>query len=322
MSAASDALFWAASDQKLPHATYRVLIALARRVNNKRGDYAVWPSLDCIAEDARVSRRKAVQAIEELEQSGYLTRGKRGRNNGNIYTLLVSIDGGGIGQRKERKGAENAQPGDALNALMGSAENAQPGDALNAPELYEEGTIKKELYEGELFSRAQAPASEPVSSAIEQSLPSYVHERWNEIAKRFPMMVAIRKLTPSRTRAINARARDFGGPPRAVWDEIFEKIESSLFLTGRAAPSRDRSKPFELSLDWMTTPANFTKTIEGAYNDRHGTRAAHRETFDPETGRRFSATEQAARDAYRNGSWRRMDTSRDIGALPPPRSHG
>jgi uncharacterized protein YdaU (DUF1376 family) len=47
------------------------------------------------------------------------------------------------------------------------------------------------------------------------------------------------------------------------WDEFFAYCAKSNFLTGRAnRPGRD---PFQVSLDWLVTPGNFVKVMEGAY---------------------------------------------------------
>jgi uncharacterized protein YdaU (DUF1376 family) len=50
------------------------------------------------------------------------------------------------------------------------------------------------------------------------------------------------------------------------WDQLFEHCAKSKFLTGRAAPRRQGEKPFEVSLDWIVSPSNFQKIIEGAYD--------------------------------------------------------
>jgi hypothetical protein len=52
----------------------------------------------------------------------------------------------------------------------------------------------------------------------------------------------------------------------AFWREFFEGVAESRFLTGRAAGRGDR-KPFVADLEWLMSPGNFVKLIEGKYHD-------------------------------------------------------
>jgi hypothetical protein len=50
------------------------------------------------------------------------------------------------------------------------------------------------------------------------------------------------------------------------WRKLFAYISSSDFLTGRT--SNAGRAPFEIDLEWIVTPANFVKIIEGKYEKR------------------------------------------------------
>lgn len=50
------------------------------------------------------------------------------------------------------------------------------------------------------------------------------------------------------------------------WRKLFTYIARSDFLTGRT--SSNGRAPFELDLEWIVTPANFVKIIEGKYDNR------------------------------------------------------
>jgi hypothetical protein len=70
-----------------------------------------------------------------------------------------------------------------------------------------------------------------------------------------------------RAKHLQARWREL--PERqslAWWDQFFEHCAGSPFLTGRAQPRRPGERPFEVSLDWIVSPGNFQKIIEGAYD--------------------------------------------------------
>lgn len=51
------------------------------------------------------------------------------------------------------------------------------------------------------------------------------------------------------------------------WGVFFDYCEASDFLTGRAAVTGDRSKPFKASLEWIVKPVNFAKIINGNYKN-------------------------------------------------------
>ena len=51
------------------------------------------------------------------------------------------------------------------------------------------------------------------------------------------------------------------------WKKLFEYIARSEFLTGKVS-TKDRA-PFELDLEWIITPANLVKIIEGKYHTEH-----------------------------------------------------
>ena len=75
----------------------------------------------------------------------------------------------------------------------------------------------------------------------------------------------VQKLTPARRTALRGRLRDAGGA--TGWEHALSKAEASSFLTGRTA------KPFAANFDFITKSTNFTKIMEGNYDDRTGNTA-------------------------------------------------
>jgi hypothetical protein len=55
------------------------------------------------------------------------------------------------------------------------------------------------------------------------------------------------------------------------WERFFDSCAKSAFLTGKVPP-RQGSTPFQVSLDWIVSPGNFVKIIEGAYARESGQR--------------------------------------------------
>jgi hypothetical protein len=82
---------------------------------------------------------------------------------------------------------------------------------------------------------------------------------WNEFASESGWS-EVQKLSKPRLSAIKARLKDCGGIDG--WRDALRKAAASSFLTGQT------SKPFFASFDWITKPANFTKLMEGNYDDR------------------------------------------------------
>lgn len=70
----------------------------------------------------------------------------------------------------------------------------------------------------------------------------------------------VQKLSPARRTALRNRLKDCGGA--TGWEVALSKAEASPFLTGQT------SKPFMASFDFITKQSNFTKIMEGNYDDR------------------------------------------------------
>jgi hypothetical protein len=77
-----------------------------------------------------------------------------------------------------------------------------------------------------------------------------------------PMCPRVAKWTPSRAQHLRARWREH--PSIELWQQFFDIVKNSKFLTGRITNRDGRS--FLASLDWLIKSENFTKTLEGRYD--------------------------------------------------------
>jgi hypothetical protein len=77
------AIVAAATDSNLCHSDVACLAVLLDRFNHAKG-YA-WPSVDRIANDARMHRNNVIRAIPRLEAAGYLIVDRRGAGRSNHY---------------------------------------------------------------------------------------------------------------------------------------------------------------------------------------------------------------------------------------------
>jgi len=105
------------------------------------------------------------------------------------------------------------------------------------------------------------PASMPteVAQDITEAFGAY-----NAVAKRVGWSVA-GKISKPRIRGISLRLRDCGG--LAGWLAAMAMAEQSDFLTGRAARNEEHAG-WAPDLDWFLNPKNFTKLVEGSYDQR------------------------------------------------------
>ncbi len=76
------------SDNSLPHRAKAVYMYLQDRMDTER---KCWPGIRRIAADLRLSRTTVKRALRELEQSGYLRRIQRIRENGGSTSNLYIV---------------------------------------------------------------------------------------------------------------------------------------------------------------------------------------------------------------------------------------
>ena len=100
-----------------------------------------------------------------------------------------------------------------------------------------------------------SPVISPASEAV---------QIYNETAPNAGWPV-VQKMTKSRISAINGRLKECGGVEG--WRHAIERAAASRFLTGQT------SKPFFASFDWITKAGNFTKLMEGNYDNRDSNNA-------------------------------------------------
>ena len=79
-----------------------------------------------------------------------------------------------------------------------------------------------------------------------------VSERWNQIVTSLPK---VSRLTEQRKKSIKAKKATL-----EEFEEVFKKVESSDFLSGR------NKKWLACGFDWVLEPRNWTKIIEGNYD--------------------------------------------------------
>jgi len=117
--------------------------------------------------------------------------------------------------------------------------------------------------EPEPYKKEDTDVSLPVSPACDASEAVQI---FNEAAAR-TKWPAIQKMNPNRTKQLKARLSEAGGIEG--WRSAIQKAEQSDFLCGRTP------RPWlGFGFDWLLKAANFTKLMEGNYDQSTGSESA------------------------------------------------
>jgi hypothetical protein len=279
------------------------LLAMADTASD---DGFCWPAIETVARKSSLSRRAVQMAIRQAEKIGILKR--RHRNDASTQ-YVFQIDRLPHVDRPRR--AKERGPLDHLADeepdLFGTG--AQPAPVTGAGDS-RRGAGDSQTGAGPAPRTINEPSEE--TSFLDSGdlaiarppLDEYVEQRWHEMKAAHPGIADVRKIDDGLKHAIGLRASQHaraGEDGYAVWDEFFETVATSRFLTGRAPPGRDRDTPFKLSLPWALKAHNFREIIGGKYNgDRDPT------AYDPDSGRRLGPTDQAV-----GGALKRMRDARE-----------
>lgn len=112
--------------------------------------------------------------------------------------------------------------------------------------------------------RDQGPGEEGKEVAPAPALPldEAVHA-YNATAEQAGW-AKVQRLTAPRTRALTLRLTEAGGI--AGWQCAMAKAAASKFLTGKTPRSNGHAN-WRPDFDWFTTASNFTKLMEGSYDN-------------------------------------------------------
>lgn len=107
---------------------------------------------------------------------------------------------------------------------------------------------------------ASVVAGKPADSCPHQEIIDLYH-------RILPMGRQVRIWNESRRTKLRARWReDIKRQSLAWWERFFTYVAESDFLTGKTGATG--RPPFEVDLEWIVTPANLVKIIEGKYHER------------------------------------------------------
>lgn len=222
---------------------------------------------------------------------------------------FFNIDGNQITSNrltKERQKVEaKTEVRRAAGAMGGTAK------ALKTKEQHVANAIAKPCHLPESITIEETTANAVVVPAATKSENvDYVRadrafQLFVQAATRQPCWSVPEAINKTRRASLMARIREVG---LDGWERAINRAEQSPFLTGRTG-----DKPFSLAIDWMLKPANFTKIVEGNYDDRsssNGSRSGH----SGSNGSRTGAFDRLA-DRLQGGSgWPEAEGHDDPGA--------
>lgn len=172
-------------------------------------------------------------------------------------------------KQQVRTNAKFPAPPDALTSDLSASDITKPDsdstkrDSAHLGGVGVGGVVEGGVGVGVVISAA-ADSERPKPSAPAGPCPHV--EIIRLFGERLPMGRQVRPelWNGQRARMLQARWReDKKRQTIGWWADFFDYCAKSPFLSGKVSrPGRD---PFQVSLDWLITPGNFAKVMEGAY---------------------------------------------------------
>lgn len=228
------------------------LLALLALADWSDDEGRCYPSVAAIAFKTRLSRSQAQRVMHNLIGSGFVS--VEGNENGGRpgstrrYRINLQKMKAERGRADETGSARATGRTDAQEGPHSCAERGR----TDATQTVSEPSKNRQLIADEPLVSSKAADPCPHQAIIDlyhQALPSGRHVRsWTDTRKA--------KLRARWKEEAERQSLDW-------WAKFFGYIAESDFLTGKTStPGR---RPFEIDLEWIVTPSNFLKILEGKY---------------------------------------------------------
>lgn len=228
---------------EIPSTPKIVLLSLADQANEAG---VCWPSQPQIARRCSLTDRAVRDQLAWLEDAKVICRDVRA-GIGTTFTLTLPIEEEPRNPLPPRKDIPprnqlpatpeqySGHPGTTFRQII--SKHQEPSDIADKPPV---------------SSKAADPCPhQAIIDLYHQALPSGRHVRsWTDTRKA--------KLRARWKEEAERQSLDW-------WAKFFGYIAESDFLTGKTStPGR---RPFEIDLEWIVTPSNFVKILEGKYEN-------------------------------------------------------
>lgn len=289
------ALLWAA-DQKAPSLGATATLFVLANKTNINGQ--AWPSQQYLTDRVNASERSIGKYLSELEAAGLISRDRivetftiKGRvipafiPKSVVYRLAID-DPKNIPVRSEEfsdvRSEESADYPVRVYPVSEDSKNPslRSGIAREESDLFggeiQPASEGKEIQAGPAPSQSLQVARLGVrvtASSVPDAVPiaGMIAAYHSGVPSGKKVMLLPQSRVASLTRIWRDLGRDLG-----QWVAYLRKVEASDFLTGRKDTSNG---PFTgLSIDWICGPKNFTKIIEGNYDNKQSSGPGARPT--------------------------------------------
>lgn len=229
-----------------------------------------WPSLNHVAERARMSQRNAIRAIARLRDEGEVSvvEKGRGRGNRNVYRIEVGLPDW---TPKPSIKSDNTSPNEDAENLTNRTVKSDKSDRenlTNTTSLYREpplepsGTPSEEdMPSACLSKRVSTPSTRPTEGRkpgdeddLQAALSAY-HAAADRVG--WPRVV---KLTAERRSRLRQRLADAGG--LEGWRAAVTRAENSPLCVGA------NERGWRADFDFLLQRQSFIRLIEGRYDAR------------------------------------------------------
>ena len=197
----------------------------------------VYASVPGLAKIAGVSMDDTIKALDLL-----LSPDKWSRDKDNEGRRIEEIDGGWaiLNHPKYRKRRDAEERRAYHREYMRKKRESVKSGVKNVkdcePQLTQGEGEAEEDTNNAPAARVKTPRSSPVPVSTTTTLQGQIKQRWRDI------------------------------PSIAQWDNFFDAIGQSRFLSGRTPAGNGRSVPFIATLLWVTKETNFAKIAAGEYD--------------------------------------------------------
>jgi len=122
--------------------------------------------------------------------------------------------------------------------------------------------------EGKGIEEKEEKEGKELGATLDQLLDIFIEETPS-------LPTPLRDTEPARKKAVMARFKKLDNDLDA-WRGFCKRLETSDFLAGRT------DKPFTCGIDWALKTANFTKILEGTYDNKKSGKPSHEEKYSPD----------------------------------------
>lgn len=226
------------------------LLALLALADWSDDDGHCFPSIQKIAEKVRLKERQAQRVVHSLIAGGFVqvTGNELGGPPGasRRYRLNLSRLTGVAGYTRQ-----------SGTGVMEDADGCHPRRETGV--THDTLTISEPSVNRQLIADEPLVSSKAADPCPHQAIIDLYHQT-------LPTGRQVRSWTDTRKAKLRARWKESAERQDLDWwGKFFQYVSKSDFLTGKiSTPGR---RPFEIDLEWIVTPANFVKILEGKYEN-------------------------------------------------------